>query len=82
MVGKGGQVENINTEEIKKELKESIFDDGVKMSLPWIGSIECHAMTHEDTEIFGQFCDYSGIHGEELKDLLIQGWLRILENGE
>lgn len=75
-------MENINTEEIKNELKESIFDEGVKMSLPWIDSIECHAMTHEDTEILGQFCDYSGIHGEKLKDLLIQGWLRILEKRE
>lgn len=38
-----------------------------------IDSTVFHAMTHENTEILGMFCDFSGIHGEDLKKLLIRG---------
>lgn len=35
-----------------------------------------HALTHEDTEILGMFCDFYGIHGEKLKRLFIRGYLK------
>lgn len=38
-------------------------------------SVNLHAMTHEDTEILGHFCDSFGIHGELLKKILLLGYL-------
>lgn len=60
----------------EEKLYEIIFYNGKQMLSPEIPSIIFHAMTHEDTEILGMFCDFSGIHGEELKKLLIRGYLK------
>lgn len=43
-------------------------------------SCNFHAISHEDTEILGIFCDRTAIHGDGLKDILIRGYLaRILK---
>lgn len=60
----------------EEELYKLIFTNGRQMLSPEIDSCVFHAMTHEDTEILGMFCDFSGIHGEELKCLLIRGYLK------
>lgn len=57
------------------KLKEQIFDNG-KMMLPTeIDSCIFHNLTHQDTEILGMFCDFTNIHGEELKEVLLKGYL-------
>ena len=61
---------------IEERLYETIFTNDKQMLLPEINSVDLHAMTHEDTEILGMFCDFSGIHGEDLKKLLIRGYLK------
>ena len=38
-------------------------------------SCDLHMMDHEDTEILGQFCDATAIHGEKLKDILLLGYI-------
>ena len=60
----------------EEKLYEMIFYNGKQMLSPEIDSTIFHAMTHEDTEILGMFCDFSGIHGEDLKKLLIRGYLK------
>lgn len=60
----------------EEKLYEMIFYNGKQMLSPEIDSTIFHAMTHQDTEILGMFCDFSGIHGEELKKLLIRGYLK------
>lgn len=59
----------------EKYLYKAIFFDGKQMLSPEIDSVDFHAMTHEDTEILGMFCDFSGIHGEKLKEILIKGYM-------
>lgn len=59
----------------EKYLYKTIFFDGKQMLSPEIDSTIFHAMTHEDTEILGMFCDFSGIHGEKLKEILIKGYM-------
>lgn len=60
----------------EEKLYEMIFYNGKQMLSPEIDSTIFHAMTHEDTEILGMLCDFSGIHGEDLKKLLIRGYLK------
>ena len=59
----------------EEKLYEMIFTNGKQMLSPEINSCDFHVMTHEDTEILGMFCDFSGVHGKELKKLLIRGCL-------
>lgn len=60
----------------EEKLYEMIFTNGKQILSPEIHSTIFQAMTHEDTEILGMFCDFSGMHGEELKKLLIRGYLK------
>lgn len=60
-------------------LHKMIFEDGKQMLSSEINSVDFHAMTHEDTEILGMFCDFTGIHGEKLKRILIKGYLHTLK---
>lgn len=59
----------------EEELYEIIFTDG-KILSHTLDSCDFHAMTYVDTEILGAFCDVTGIHGEDLKKLLIRGYLK------
>ena len=61
---------------VEEQLYEMIFTNGTQMLSPEIDSTIFHAMTHQDTEILGTFCDFSGMHGEELKKLLIRGYMK------
>jgi hypothetical protein len=54
---------------------QQIFENGKMMLTPGIDSIDFHAMTHEDTEILGMFCDFTGLHGDGIKRILIEGLL-------
>lgn len=38
-------------------------------------SCKFHNLTHKDTEILGAFCDITNIHGENLMNVLIKGYL-------
>lgn len=49
----------------EEKLYEIIFTNGKQMLSPEINSIVFHAITHEDTEILGMFCDFADIHGKE-----------------
>ena len=51
----------------EEKLYEMIFTNGKQMLSPEIDNCDFHAMTHEGTEILGMFCDFTNIHGEELK---------------
>lgn len=66
----------------EEKLYEMIFYNGKQMLSPEIDSTIFHAMTHEDTEILGMFCDFSGMHGEDLKKLLIRGYLKTVPKSE
>lgn len=61
---------------VEEELYEMIFINDKSILPQEINSVDLHAMTQEDTEILGMFCDFSGIHGEDLKRLLIRGYLK------
>lgn len=67
----------MNLSKEKATLCELIFVNGKKMLSPEVDSCMSHNMTHRDTEILGMFCDYTNIHGEELKNLLLEGYLNI-----
>ena len=64
---------------IKQYLMEALFemarseDEVPEMD----NSINYHAMDIEDTEILGSFCDMTAIHGEKLKEVLVEGYLKI-----
>ena len=60
----------------ENEVYKTIFTNGKQMLSPEINSVDFHAITHEDTEILGMFCDFTAIHGEKLKQLLINGYLK------
>lgn len=64
--------------EAEEKLYKMIFANGKQMLLPEINSVDFHAMTCEDTEILGMFCDFTDIHGEKLKQLLIKGYMNVL----
>ena len=66
----------------EEELYKVMFTNGKQMLSPEIDSTIFHAMTHQDTEILGMFCDFSGIHGEELKNLLIRGYMKNVPKSE
>lgn len=38
-------------------------------------SCNFHAMTHQETEILGIFCDVTGIYGAALEEVLVRGYL-------
>ena len=59
----------------EEEVYKMIFTNGKQMLSPEINSVDFHAITHEDTEILGMFCDFTQIRGEALKRLLIRGYL-------
>lgn len=62
---------DINVEEI---IKEDFFSND--KYVPDGDSRDYHSITHKDTEILGMFCDATAIHGEDLKDVLVEGYLR------
>ena len=59
----------------KAALYELIFANGKEMLSPEVDSCMFHNSTHIDTEILGMFCNHTNIHGEELKNLLLEGYL-------
>lgn len=66
----------------ENEIYQKIFTNGKTDLSPEIDSVNFHAMTHEDTEILGMFCDFTAIRGEKLKQLLIRGYLKSAPNAE
>lgn len=52
---------------------EIIFENTRRFPNTDRDSVELHAMSHDDTEILGQFCDAVGIHGKQLEEILILG---------
>lgn len=74
-------MENINwvdREIVKRYFMESLFE-GVRLDddrSDMDNSVNYHAMNVEDTEILGSFCDMTDIHGEKLKEVLVEGYLK------
>lgn len=58
------------------EVYQMIFTNGKQNLSQENDSVNFHAMTHEDTEILGMFCDFTAIRGEKLKLTLIRGYLK------
>lgn len=56
-------------------LHDTFFRNGNMNHLEECNSVNYHAITHEDTEILGAFCDVTGFHGNDLKKLLILGYM-------
>lgn len=52
---------------------EIIFENTRRFPNSDRDSVELHAMSHDDTEILGQFCDAVCIHGKQLEEILILG---------
>ena len=52
---------------------EIIFENTHRFPNSDKDSVELHAMSHEETEILGQFCDAVAIYGEQLEEILILG---------
>lgn len=67
----------INTEKLVDTLINDWFTDNkIQLSDNQVGdSCNYHAMTHEETKILGIFCDITAIHGNDLKEVLIRGYL-------
>lgn len=67
----------IVTERLINALINNWFTDNkIQLSDNQVGdSCNYHAMTHEETEILGVFCDITSIHGDDLKEILIRGYL-------
>lgn len=63
---------------IEEKLKQDFFPENKYVEDG--DSCEHHAMTHDDTEILGMFCDVTAIHGEDLKDVLVKGYLKRVVN--
>lgn len=74
-------MENINwvdREIVKRYFMDSLFE-GVRLDddrSDMDNSVNYHAMNVEDTEILGSFCDMTDIHGEKLKEVLVEGYLK------
>lgn len=66
----------------ENEIYKMIFTNGKQMLSPEIDSCTFHNLTHKDTEILGMFCDFTNIHGEDLKQLLIGGYLKKFPKAE
>ena len=66
-------------DKLKASLNESIFKNSNEMLSPEINSCIYHNLTHRDTEILGMFCDHTNVHGEELKNILLEGYIRTIE---
>ena len=58
------------------EVYQMIFTNGKQNLSQEIDSVNFHAMTNEDTEILGMFCDFADIRVEKLKQLLIKVYLK------
>lgn len=56
-------------------LHNTFFQNGNMNHLEECNSVNYHAITHEDTEILGVFCDVTAFHGNDLKKLLILGYM-------
>ena len=60
-------------------LHDTFFRNGNMNHLEECNSVNYHAITHEDTEILGAFCDVTGFHGNDLQKLLILGYMDSLQ---
>lgn len=75
-----GNINLVDREIVKRYFMESLFemvrfaDDRSEMD----NSINYHAIDIEDTEILGSFCDMTAIHGEKLKEVLVEGYLKMV----
>lgn len=73
-----GNINWVDREIVKRYFMESLFervrldDDRSEMD----NSVNYHVMDIEDTEILGSFCDMTAIHGEKLKEVLVEGYLK------
>lgn len=67
---------------ILDNLKYEIFDNGNIMLSPEINSVNSRNLTHQDTEILGMFCDFMNVHGDDLKEILLRGYLNKVDSKE
>lgn len=61
-------------------LDKLIFNSEKMILTTNVDSCILHNLNHKDTEILGAFCDFTNIHGEKLKDILINGFLYLYNN--
>lgn len=62
--------------DIEKAVNELYFYIKGKMKFSSeVDSCATHNLTHQDTEILGIFCDITNIHGDDLINVLIKGYL-------
>ena len=66
-------------EKYMEHLNKIIFKNEKMMLSPEKDSCDLHALTHEDTEILGMFCDVIPVHGDELKKILLLGYLEYIK---
>ena len=60
---------------LKNELiKEIFYEDDYDLDLDENPSYK-HAITNEHEEVLGQFLDFTGIDPEELKNVLVEGYI-------
>lgn len=73
-----GNINWVDREIVKQYFMESLFErvrlDDERSETD--NSVNYHAMDIEDTEILGSFCDMTAIHGEKLKEVLVEGYLK------
>lgn len=67
----------VDSEKIINTLINDWFTDNkVKLHDNEVGdSCDFHAMTHKEAEILGMFCDITAIHGDDLKEVLVRGYI-------
>mgnify|MGYP006928568458 CR=1 FL=1 len=66
-------------QQLYESLYSTFFFNGSMNKLEEMNSCDYHAMTHDDTEILGAFCDVTGINGNELKKILLLGYMTNME---
>ena len=66
-------------QQVYESLYSQFFFGGTINNLEEMNSCDYHAITHEDTEILGAFCDATGINGSELKKILLLGYMVNME---
>lgn len=64
----------------KNKIKSDIFAEYDYYEVIHQDACEMHNMTGEHTEILGQFLDFTAMTPNELKDVLIDGYMSIIKS--
>ena len=76
---KSGEINMSDNKMIENDLYETIFANKKIMLSSPLNSCECHRMTYSDVEILGMFLDVVSVDAEDLKRILIKGYVALIQ---